>query len=218
MATDNLTQLGRTLRKTKNNINHSSRRISENFPLLEALRDAVSPIVPFRMEFDIYQVFTGHVSLSLKFLEEFDVNAGINLSRLPLSITDVGVSIGYPGEVGIEGVWYPLVKMGDLNFLASSSYTVVFDIVTYGTGTYQHKIVFDGGGVNLTGSTIITSTQITVTVEQSNVISPPNTIMKDAYIYGLVTGFSPAGWLHYSSVTIYDANGLLYTPRLIGVY
>lgn len=219
MASDNLTQLGRTLRQSQNQVDHTIRRVSENFPMIETLRDTVGVLLPFKMEFFTYNksASSNIIHLNVSFSEPFDDEGVLDISQMPLTITQAGVDVGLDGEIGLQGIWYPLVRLGDLNFEGSPSFTIVFDISTFGTGTYQHKIVFADGGVNLTSATTITGSTITVLVERANVLSPPKTIMRDAYIYGLVTGFSIAGWLHYAAASVFDSNGLLYTPRVIGV-
>ena len=216
MATDNLSQLGRNLKNTKDNIKYVTRRVAENFPLVETLRDTVGILLPYKLEFYTFKNTRNQVNLTINIQEQFKTDAVTDLSLMPLTITQTGISVGLPGTVGIQNVWYPLVALRDLNFLASSSYKVVFDISTYGTGSYFHKIVFEDGGVDLTSVTTITGSQITVNITQANVISPPKTTMYDAYIYGLVSGFSAAGWLHYSAATIFDMYNIVYTPRIIG--
>ena len=215
MATDNLNQLGKALRKNKDESSNNTRRIALNFPLVERKRDFFGLTRPYRMEFFSFNTKQESFHLNIKFLEIFDPNAVPSIATIPITITETGNSVGETGAVGIQGIWYPLVYLGDLNFSWGSDYSVIFDITTYLTGTYEHKIVFDGGGVDLTSVTTITSTTITVPIVQSNVISPPNTILTNAYIYGRVTGLATAGWLHYDAATIFQDDLIVYTPRVI---
>ena len=54
MATDNLTQLGKRLRRTRNDISHVERYTAQNHPLVEEVADIVGPINTFRFEFKTY--------------------------------------------------------------------------------------------------------------------------------------------------------------------
>ncbi len=214
MASDNLSQLGKILQGNRQETGFNTRRVSLLFPLIERLRDFVGSTRPYRMEFYMYNQDHESITLNMNFFEVFDQNAIADITTIPITISETGNGVGLEGGVGIEGVWYPLIFLGDLNFEWDAEYTVVLDISTYGTGTYQHKIVFDGGGVDLTDESTITSTQITIPIVRSNVISPPNTILTNAYIYGRALSLSAAGWLHYDSATIYQ-DGVLYAPRII---
>jgi hypothetical protein len=214
MATDNLTQLGKKLRKTNKEIEHSTRRVSENFFLVESLRDVIGSIGSYLMEFKTYQK-NNNVHLNLFFEEVFDEGAIADITKLPITITDTGLSIGMEGNVGAENIWYPLVYLGDLNFQVGS-YSVILNYTKSGTLTQEFKISHDLGEVILTPVVTIGGSTVTIPIVESNVVSPPTRIIHDVYIYGLITGISVAGWIHYSTAEIY-LNGQPYEVRQIGI-
>lgn len=212
MASDNLNELGKIFRSNREDSDSSTRRYSENYPMIECIREEFDPNFSYYLEFYTYKKTSNQVFLDIMFLEEFDEEAKFDFSLIPLVVTQTGINVGFTdAHVGIEGVWYPLIQLMDLSFTSSTSYSVIFDIEKFGTGTYQHKIVFDGGGVDLTSATTIAASTITVNIVGTNVTGGSEVL--DAYIYGRVTGFSGGGWLYYAAANIFNQYGQLYTPR-----
>lgn len=211
MAADTLKQLSKQLGRGIKSVEQTTRRFAENFPEVERLRDVIGILVPYTMEFKTYR--TGNqVNLNVWIEPVFDEDAIKEAMVIPLTITQTGLGVGLNGQVGAADTWYPLVYMGDLNFEGGHSYAANFVISKYGTGTYHHKVVFSTGGVDLTDVTTVGTTTIIVPVTGPNVLVPPNQIIYDAYIYGMVTDFSVAGWLHYESVSL-TMDGQPYAAR-----
>jgi hypothetical protein len=214
MASDNLKQLGKTFRGNREDTDSSTRRFAENYPMIECIREELDPNFPFTMEFFTYKDTPNQVFLDFKVFEEFNKDAKFDFSYIPVVISQTGLAIGFDfpeAQVGVEGVWYPLVQLRDINFLVTNPLSVVFDIQKSGTMTIEHKIVFDGGGVDLTGVTTIGASTITVPISQTQVTG--GTEVRDAYIYGRITGVSVAGYLYYAAANIFDQWGRIYTPR-----
>lgn len=214
MATDNLNQLGKALKKYTNTIDASTRRVAENFPQIERLRDVIGTVGSYVMEFKTYKR-EANVSLNLFFQEVFDEHLVALITKMPLTITQTGLSIGLPGDVGAQNVWYPIAYLGDLNF-ELGSYSVVFTYTQSGTGTFDYKVSFDLGEKIVTPVVVTTGTTITVPLVEANIVSPPTRIIHGVYIYALASSMSVASWLHYATSAIY-LNGQPYTPRVIGI-
>lgn len=216
MARDNLNQLGKSLKNTQDKINFSQRRVAENFPKIERMRDHIGMGTNYKMEFqeDGY----GSIRLTLIINDDFDPNAvRLFSSDVPLTISQTGLSIGKTGKLGSEGNWYPLCYMGDLSFESGEDYSAVFGIETYGTFTQSYKVSFTEGEVDVTGVTTITSTTVSVPMTFSNLVSPPNIVIHDVYVYGRMTSASAAAWIYYSTATRLREGFILYTPRYITV-
>lgn len=214
MASDNLNELGKIFRGNRKDTDASTRRYSENYPMIETIREELDPNFPFLMEFFTYKETPNQVFLDFIVLEEFDPDAKFDFSYIPVVITQTGLPIPFEfneAQVGLEGSWYPLVQLRDINFLVTSSLSVVFDIQKSGTMTLEHKIVFDTGGVDLTGVTTIGSTTITVPIVKGQVTGGNEVL--DAYIYGRITSMSVAGYIYYSAATVFDQFGRIYTPK-----
>lgn len=216
MATDNLSQLGKTLKRTQDELVFTERRIAENIPEIERLRDQFGITFPFIQEFWIYSEPRKHSAwISLRFYEPFDPNAAVFTVDIPIAITQTGLSVGLAGKVGSQDIWYPLAYFGDLNF-AGADYSVVFDIQTYLTNTSEYKVSFREGEVNVTDITTIGSSTILVPVTAAKLLIPPNLIIHDVYVYGKVTSVDVSGWLYYETATLFR-DGYLYSPRLIDI-
>lgn len=214
MASDNLNELGKVFKGNRKNTDFSTRRYSENFPMIECIREELDPNYPFLMEFFTYKQTPNLVMLDFRVFEGFDEDAKYDFSYIPLVVSQTGLAIGYDfpeAQIGIEGTWYPLVQLRDINFKVTDPLSVVFDIQKSGSMTIEHKIVFDIGGVDLTSVTTIGASTITVPIVKTQVTD--GTEVLDAYIYGRVTGMSVAGYLYYAAATIFDQFGRIYTPK-----
>lgn len=216
MALDRLTQAGKNISKTYKNTDFVTRRYSENFPQIEKMRDVFGFVGSFIFEFKTQRP-GNHVLLNLFFEPIFDENSVVRYDKLPLAITQTGLSVGLEGEVGAQNIFYPVSYLGDLNFAGGDNYSVVFQIETFGNiGIVDHKVVFEEGGVFVTDVTTITATTITIPLNYSKLLDPPRTIAHNAYIYGSATGMSAGAWLYYKSVQMFK-NGFPYEPRVIGI-
>lgn len=205
MAQDNLSQLGRNLNTDKKDVNHVTRRIAENFPLVERTRDEMGHGFPFHSEFYVYTTNHKHtVLLDLKLNDFFDPNSLVSYTNIPIT---------FPTD-GSLGVWYPLAYFGDLNFETGSSYSVIFTKISTGSFSMSFKVSHNLGEVDVTGLVTITTGEILVPLTYSNLVSPPTLIIKDVYVWGRVDSLS--GTLALTAATLFE-NGYLYTPRKISV-
>jgi hypothetical protein len=70
MGYDSLIQVGKDLKEHKDSVEHITRRVAENFPVIEKSLDNLGTLYTFRMEFYTY---TDHpvVSLDIEFFSKF---------------------------------------------------------------------------------------------------------------------------------------------------
>ena len=66
MASDNLKQLGKTLRKTRVDIAHTKNYISKQHPLVEEVADVFGSINTFVFEFETYGSESATLNLIIK--------------------------------------------------------------------------------------------------------------------------------------------------------
>jgi len=70
MATDSLKQVGKDLRHTQDQTNHSTRRFAQNLPVIEKSLDRVGTLYTFRMHFYVYTT-SPSVHVYIRFLPHF---------------------------------------------------------------------------------------------------------------------------------------------------
>jgi hypothetical protein len=200
MAGDNLIQLGKTFKRTQDDIQFVTRRVSENFPMIERVRDEVAADFAFRQEFYIYHDRGHSVHMSLYFFEEFEYKTIVYHTEVPHTFT-----------VGDIGIWLPLVYLGDLNF-EGHNYSTIFSYSSTGTFDISFKVSFDTGEVDVTDVTTVGTSEFLVPLDYSNLVSPPDLIIDDVYVMGRLNSLS--GTLLISAATNFQDTAL-YSPHKI---
>lgn len=203
MASDNLTQLGRRLNVDKRSIDYVTRRIAENFPMIERTRDELAKDFAFYQEFYIYHETPHHVTISLFFQEEFLYNAVPYHLEVPHTFTTDDI-----------GAWIPLGFLGDLNYEAMLDYLLILSYTSTGSFDMTFKASFDSGEVDITSSVTFSTNEIFVPLRYSELVSPPDTVLKGMYVYGKLNSLS--GTLYISASTPFYNNSV-YSPRIIGI-
>lgn len=66
MAADSLNQFGRSLRKMRQDIDHSETYVSKNHPLIEEVADIIGTLYTFRFEFKTYDSENVKMNLIIK--------------------------------------------------------------------------------------------------------------------------------------------------------
>ena len=210
MAGDNLNQLGKYLRNYRDETEFVTRRIHENFPHVERLKDFINSAYSFVMEFEVPNI--AWASIDLEFFENFETDPVVSFARIPLTITPTGLSIGKPGQTGTAGEWVAVGYLGDLNFEGVDLYSCIFTIETNGTYSLEFKIEFENGGVDLSDESSEDGAFAIVPLEKSNVIVPSKSVLRNVYIYTKATLVGGDSWVHFSSVE-YFRDGANYEPR-----
>lgn len=203
MATDNLIQLGGSLAKTHKDVSHTTRRVAENFPMLERTRDEIAADFTFYQEFYIYHDKKHLVLLNLIFEEEFEFNPLVFHIDVPKTFTTDDI-----------GVWVPVGWLGDLNFDGGFNYSEILSYTSSGSFTMDFKVVWELGAVDVSSLVTYGINEAIIPLNYVNLLDPPATIMKNVYVYGMLTSLS--GTLYVSAAT-YFQNNFVYSPRLIGV-
>lgn len=74
MAIDRVKQVGKSLNKTRKDIDHTTRKIQNNLPVREGNNDLIGSLYPYKFEFKAYA--SEAVFLDIMFEDKFDEKIG----------------------------------------------------------------------------------------------------------------------------------------------
>lgn len=204
MAPDRVKQLGKDFGKTYKSVDTSKKRYQENFPKLDRTRDLLANETPYELGFTL----GSHNSawLNIKILPVFDPELQL-VKPVQLTISETGLPIGKPGEVGVCGIWYELLTLRSLN-MANGPFTFKFDYQTYGSATYNFKISWTSQGNSNTvylnnGQVTMSGGIVTITISSSTVGS--TSILEDAYISIMASSCSQGSWIYITNTAYVSA-------------
>lgn len=202
MATDRVKQFGKDLGKTYKDIKTSKTRIHENFPVIEKTRDLIALQLPYNLEFNAGTKNSAY--LNIRLFPDFDPSIHM-LKATEITITETGLPIGKPGEVGVCGFWYQILDMGDLN-LANGPFYAKFEYSSYLSMDYHWRISFDNEteqpGIQVDDSVTMVGGELTITISTATLGLASDTILPNVRIYAMADNCEEASWIHISNANL----------------